>query len=47
LQEYDDACAEHDAEMDGIRETLFEKFGKVPLLDTYRQMAVRQQKAKN
>ena len=47
LQEYDDTCAQHDAEMDGIREALFAKFGKVPLLDTYRQMAVRQQKAKN
>jgi tetratricopeptide (TPR) repeat protein len=47
LQEYDDACAQHDAEMGRIREALFAKFGKVPLLDTYRQMAVRQQKAKN
>ena len=46
-QEYDDACAQHDAEMDGIREALFAKFGTVPLLDTYRQMAIRQQKAKN
>jgi len=33
--------------MDGIREALFAKFGKIPLLDTYRQMAIRQQKAKN
>jgi predicted Zn-ribbon and HTH transcriptional regulator len=33
--------------MDGIRVALLEKFGVVPLLDTYRQMAVRQQKAKN
>jgi hypothetical protein len=33
--------------MDGIRDALLAKFGKVPLLDTYRQMAVRQQKAKN
>lgn len=47
LQEYDDACAQHDAEMEGIREAMFAKFGKVPLLDTYRQMAIRQQKAKN
>lgn len=47
LDEYDDTCARHDAEMDGIRDALLTKFGKVPLLDTYRQMAVRQQKAKN
>jgi hypothetical protein len=47
LLEYDDACAQHDAEMDGIREALFGKFGKIPLLDTYRQMAIRQQRAKN
>jgi hypothetical protein len=47
LQEYDDTCTRHDAEMDDIRDALLAKFGKVPLLDTYRQMAVRQQKAKN
>lgn len=47
LKEYDDTCAQHDAEMNGIRNALLAKFGKVPLLDTYRQMAVRQQKAKN
>ena len=33
--------------MDGIREALLAKFGKVPLLDTYRQMAIRHQKAKH
>jgi tetratricopeptide (TPR) repeat protein len=47
LGDYDAACALHDAEMDGIRDALLSKFGKVPLLETYRQMAVRQQKAKN
>jgi tetratricopeptide (TPR) repeat protein len=47
LDDYDQACALHDREMDGIRDALLEKFGKVPLFDTYRQMAVRQQKAKN
>jgi hypothetical protein len=46
LPEYDDACARHDLEMDGIRDALLAKFGQVPLLDTYRQMAIRQQKAK-
>jgi hypothetical protein len=47
LAEYDQTCALHDAEMDQIRDVLLRKFGKVPLLETYRQMAVRQQNAKN
>jgi HIRAN domain len=47
LAEYDDACALHDGEMDGIRDALLQKFGKVPLLETYRQMAIRHQKAKD
>jgi tetratricopeptide (TPR) repeat protein len=47
LDDYDQACLAHDREMDGIREALLSKFGVVPLLDTYRQMAVRQQKARN
>jgi hypothetical protein len=47
LDDYDRACASHDVEMDGMRQALLAKFGVVPLLDTYRQMAVRQQKAKN
>jgi tetratricopeptide (TPR) repeat protein len=47
LAEYEDACALHDAEMDGIRDALLQKFGKVPLLETYRQMAIRHQKAKD
>lgn len=46
LAEYDETCVRHDAEMNGIREALLVKFGKVPLLETYRQMAIRQQKAK-
>ncbi|MGH3944088.1 MAG: HIRAN domain-containing protein [Pseudonocardiaceae bacterium] len=46
LAEYDEACVRHDAEMDGIRDALLAKFGKVPLLETYQQMAIRQQKAK-
>jgi hypothetical protein len=37
----------HDAEMDGIRAALLAKFGKVPVLETYRQMAIRRQKAKD
>ena len=47
LDEYDEACRLHDAEMEGICEVFKSKRGKVPLLDTYRQMAIRQQKAKN
>jgi tetratricopeptide (TPR) repeat protein len=47
LDDYDQACASHDVEMDGMREALLAKFGVVPLLDTYRQMAVRHQKAKD
>lgn len=46
LAEYDETCVRHDAEMDDIRDALLAKFGKVPLLETYRQMAIRQQKAK-
>jgi hypothetical protein len=47
LDQYDEACRRHDAEMDVIRAALFEKFAVVPLLETYTQMAIRQQKAKN
>lgn len=47
LDEYDAACKAHDADMETIRPALLAKFTVLPLLDTYRQMAVRQQKAKN
>jgi hypothetical protein len=47
LAEYDEACARHDAEMESICEAFMAKWGKVPLLDTYRQMAIRQQKQKD
>jgi tetratricopeptide (TPR) repeat protein len=47
LAEYDEACARHDAEMDGICAAFMAKWGKIPLLDTYRQMAIRQQKIKD
>ena len=47
LAEYDDTCMRHDAEMDGIRAALLAKFGKVPVLETYRQMAIRRQKVKD
>jgi hypothetical protein len=45
LAEYDEACRAHDAEMDMIRDAMLLKWGSVPLLETYRQMAIRQQKA--
>lgn len=44
LAEYDEACIRHDAEMDSICAAFIAKWGKIPLLDTYRQMAIRQQK---
>ncbi|MGH3327671.1 MAG: hypothetical protein ACRDPT_07765, partial [Streptomycetales bacterium] len=47
LDEYDQTCRRHDAEMGAIRDALLTKFGKVPLLQTYTQMAIRQQKAKD
>jgi hypothetical protein len=45
LDEYDEACKCHDAEMDGIREACIAEWDQVPVLETYRQMAIRQQKA--
>jgi hypothetical protein len=44
LAEYDEACVRHDAEMEGICGAFMAKWGKIPLLDMYRQMAIRQQK---
>jgi hypothetical protein len=44
LAEYDEACIRHDAEMETICEAFMAKWGEIPLLDTYRQMAIRQQK---
>lgn len=45
LSEYEEACREHDAAMATIRPALIEKFGAIPLIDTYRQAAIRCQKA--
>lgn len=42
--EYDEACRRHDAEMDQIRPACIAQWGKVPVFDLYRQMAIRQQK---
>ena len=47
LLDYDSVCAQHDSEMERIRPALFSKFGTLPLLETYKQQCVRQQKAKD
>jgi hypothetical protein len=47
LDEYDEACCQHDAEMDQIRAACIAEWGKVPVIEMYRQMAIRQQKAHN
>lgn len=47
LARYDDACRAHDVEMQTIRPVLLEKFGSIPLLETYRQQSIRQQKVRN
>ncbi len=47
LVEYDAACQQHDLEMAAIRPALLEKFGRVPVIDMYRQAAIRCQKARD
>jgi len=47
LDEYDQTCHQHDSEMGTIREALVAKWGHVPVLETYKQMAIRKQKAKD
>lgn len=47
LEEFDEVCRRHDAEMKVICAAFRAKWGKVPLLQTYPQMAIRQQKLKN
>jgi hypothetical protein len=47
LTEYDEVCIQHDAEMEGICGAFMAKWGKIPLLETYRQMAIRQAKKKD
>jgi hypothetical protein len=44
LDDYDEVCRQHDGEMEGIRAACVAYWGKVPVLDLYRQMAIRQQK---
>jgi hypothetical protein len=45
LDEFDAACVVHDAEMVTMRAAFIEKWGKVPRLALYRQIAIRKSKA--
>jgi hypothetical protein len=47
LDDFDALCQHHHSEMVTIRPALFEKFGRIPLIDTYRQAAVRCQKVRD
>jgi hypothetical protein len=47
LDEFDAVCVQHDAEMDSIRAALHDKFGSVPVIELYRQAAIRCQKARD
>ena len=47
LDDYDKVCLQHDTEMVSIRPACMAYWGKVPVVDTYRQMAIRQQKQHN
>jgi hypothetical protein len=48
LDEFDNVCVLHDSELETtIRKALMDKFGKLPVLDLYKQSAIRHQKAKN
>ena len=46
LDEYDDACRQHDSEMDTMRVEFMRKWGRIPRLEIYRQMTIRQVKLK-
>jgi len=45
ITEYDDVCEQHHAEMPTIRPALLDEFGGIPLLELYRQQAIRWKKA--
>jgi hypothetical protein len=47
LDEFDEVCRRHDAEIEDIRNAFLTKWGRIPLLNIYRQMAIRQQKKKD
>lgn len=46
LDEFDAVCEQHHSEMTSIRPALVNRFGAVPLIETYRQAAIRYQKMK-
>ena len=45
LSEYDEVCGDHDAEMDAIKKALVSDLGGLPLLELYKQAAIRHQHA--
>ena len=45
LDEFDSTCEVHHQEMGEIRPALLAEFSGIPLLETYKQMCIRQQKA--
>jgi len=45
LEEFDAVCEQHHAEMATIRAALLDKFGCIPVIEMYRQAAIRWQKA--
>ncbi|MGZ6907156.1 MAG: HIRAN domain-containing protein [Acidimicrobiia bacterium] len=47
LDEFDEVCTLHDAEMDQMRVEFMTKWSRVPRLTTYRQMAIRLAKARD
>jgi hypothetical protein len=47
LDEFDAVCEQHHSEMDAIRAALSAKFGRVPIIEMYRQAAIRCQKARD
>jgi hypothetical protein len=47
LDEYDETCYQHDAEMDEIRAAFMAEWGQVPVIDMYQRMSIRQQQADN
>lgn len=47
LQAFDDACEDYHREMSTIRQALLDKFGCIPLIDMYRQAAIRYQRTKD
>lgn len=47
LDEYDECCRQHDAEMETIGAAFVAKWGQIPWLHTYKQMCIRLAKAQD